>query len=143
MMCASKPISLQPAYQQFSQADASNPQPAASPGRRPPTVRVPSIRQTPIDELGQNEPVLAVVFSTLCPHDIGDYVELRLRSVDLKANLQRALKLFDGSFAQHSKFRYVAYNMLVRSQTNKPVPSSLKKNQREDITVEKLREMFN
>ncbi|KAG5993303.1 hypothetical protein E4U52_002087 [Claviceps spartinae] len=87
-----------------------------------------------LTSFGQNELVLALVFPTLCPHDLGDYVEPRLRSVDLKANLQRALKLFDRPFAQYSSFRYVA---------NKPLPYFLKKNQREDITVDKLGEMSN
>ncbi|KAG5943982.1 hypothetical protein E4U59_007736 [Claviceps monticola] len=64
-----------------------------------------------------NSFLLALVSPTLYPHDTGVYVEPRLRSVDSKANFQRALELSDGRIA-HPKFRYVAYNMLVRSQTN-------------------------
>ncbi|KAG5922008.1 hypothetical protein E4U61_005910 [Claviceps capensis] len=53
------------------------------------------------------------------------------------------LELPDGQFAQHFKLRYVVYSMWIRSQTNKRSTYYLKKYQREDITIEKLREMFN
>ncbi|KAG5961773.1 hypothetical protein E4U56_003732 [Claviceps arundinis] len=69
--------------------------------------------------------------------------EARLRTVTFKEYILRALKLSDGRFAQRSKFRYVVYNMWIRTQTHKRSTFYLKKDQREDITIEKLREMFN
>ncbi|KAG5995148.1 hypothetical protein E4U52_000310 [Claviceps spartinae] len=71
------------------------------------------------------------------------HVEARLRTVTFKEYILRALELSDGRLAQHPKFRYVAYNMWIRTQTHKRSTFYLKKDQREDITLEKLREMFN
>ncbi|KAG6127651.1 hypothetical protein E4U12_005759 [Claviceps purpurea] len=73
-----------------------------------------------------------MAFPTLYPHGTGDRVEARLRSVSFKDYILRALKLSDGRAARHPKFRYVLYKI-----------NYLEKDQREDVTVEKLREMFN
>ncbi|KAG6065200.1 hypothetical protein E4U32_007684 [Claviceps aff. humidiphila group G2b] len=75
-------------------------------------------------------------FPPLYPHGTGDYFEARLRTVTFKEYILRALELLDGRLVQHPRFRYVVYNMWIRT-------FYLKKDQREDITIEKLREMFN
>ncbi|KAG6108140.1 hypothetical protein E4U14_003834 [Claviceps sp. LM454 group G7] len=67
----------------------------------------------------------------------------RLSTVTFIEYILHALKLSDGRFAQRSKFRYVVYNMWIRTQTHKRSTFYLKKDQREDITIEKLREILN
>ncbi|KAG6089456.1 hypothetical protein E4U31_008155, partial [Claviceps sp. LM219 group G6] len=54
--------STQSSASQASQAGVSNRSPTTSPAGQP-AMRITSIRQTPIDELGQKEPLLAMAFS--------------------------------------------------------------------------------
>ncbi|KAG6116242.1 hypothetical protein E4U14_000372 [Claviceps sp. LM454 group G7] len=103
------PAVRSPSYQssassQTSQADASNRSPTVSPAEKP-AMRMQSVRQTPIDELGQMEPFLVMAFPTLYPHGTGDYVEARLRSKDRREDItiEKLLEMFNQNSEDQSR----------------------------------------
>ena len=76
----------------------------------------PSIRSTPIDEIGKSERLFAMAFPTLFPIGVADWHQGRIRSLDLQDWGQHMLKFHDGRFATHPRFRFLLFNLLIRQR---------------------------
>jgi hypothetical protein len=61
----------------------------------------PSIRLTPIDQIGKSERLFAMASPTLFPTGVADWHQGRIRSLDLQDWGQHMLKFYDGRFATH------------------------------------------
>lgn len=81
-------------------------------------LRMPDIRSTPLNEFNRSQPLLSLAFPTLYPRGQANFVQPRVRSVTYKQYINHAMKWHDGRFAKHPRFRYVAFNTLMRHSVN-------------------------
>ena len=77
---------------------------------------MPSFQQTPLSEWNSDNYILRMIFPTLYPYKTGDFQQARQRTVKMSDYFQHFMKYKDYRFAQHSRFRYVAFNILMRSR---------------------------
>ncbi|CAG9980511.1 unnamed protein product [Clonostachys byssicola] len=77
-----------------------------------------AIRSTSIHEFSLSQPLLLLTFPTLYPRGQADFVEPRVRSIKYDYYLQFAMKWYDSRFVRHPRFRYVAFNTLMRHHIN-------------------------
>jgi len=77
---------------------------------------VPSFRQTPISEWA-NQCILRMAFPTLFPQGLGDPNLERPHEIKYIDWIKHVLRLKDGRFARHPRFRYMVFNILLRSQS--------------------------
>ncbi|KAF1949335.1 hypothetical protein CC80DRAFT_510570 [Byssothecium circinans] len=75
------------------------------------------VRRTPISKYSNWEKILSLAFPTLYPNGIGDYMQPRMREVAYADYVQHMISYKDGRFAHHSRFRFAAFNTLLRRQT--------------------------
>lgn len=102
---------------------------------------MPKFHTMPLDEFNSSYPLLSRAFPSLYPCGEADFVEpLRQRKVNFDDYIDHMMKYQDGRFAQHPRFRYVAYNMLMRRQSMAKSKHFVRaNNQYQNITVEDLR----
>jgi Helitron helicase-like domain at N-terminus len=81
-------------------------------------VRAPSIRLTPIDEAAGKDRLFTMAFPTLYPTGRADYNAPRLRKVHLNDYAQHLIRFHDGRFGRHPRWRYLAFNMIMRRRAN-------------------------
>ena len=77
---------------------------------------MPSIRRTPLNEFNRSQALFSLAFPTLYPRGEADYIEPRLRPISYQDYLEHAMRYFDGRFARHPTWRFVAFNTLMRKQ---------------------------
>ncbi|EAQ88882.1 hypothetical protein CHGG_05501 [Chaetomium globosum CBS 148.51] len=82
-------------------------------------LQMPSIRRTPLDEFNQKHALLSLACPTLFPRGVAD---------------------FDGRFAKHHSFRFIALNTLMRQQARGHSRFYVSKNHRTPLTKEALQE---
>jgi ATP-dependent DNA helicase PIF1 len=83
-----------------------------------PYLSMGTIRKTPIDEFNRTQAIFSLAFLTLFPNGEAEYVDPRIREIPLRDYVRHLLLFRDGRFARHLRFRYVAFNMLMRRQVN-------------------------
>jgi hypothetical protein len=77
---------------------------------------MPEIHSTPLSEFNRSQALLSLTFPSLYPEGKGEFVMPRQRSIDYDVYLRHAMRWRDGRFARHPRFRFVAFNTLVRRQ---------------------------
>lgn len=77
---------------------------------------MPSFRPTPLSEFNKNQLLLSLTFPTLFPSGEAEFLTPRIRSVNYAPYIEYLIKYKDGWFARHPRFRYIAFNTLIRSQ---------------------------
>jgi len=85
--------------------------------QHPPTLphlSIGSIRATPINEFNRTQAIFSLAFPTLFPDGKAEFITPRLREVRLRDYVRHLLLYKDSRFAQHSRFRYVAFNIMMR-----------------------------
>ncbi|KAJ5171639.1 hypothetical protein N7492_004232 [Penicillium capsulatum] len=87
--------------------------PAAPPQ---PYLAVPSFQETPLDEFNTRQPLLSLAFPTLFPYGEAEFLQQRERKVEYSDYIRHLIKHELGAFAQHPRFRYVAFNTILRRQ---------------------------
>ncbi|KAJ5183745.1 hypothetical protein N7492_001361 [Penicillium capsulatum] len=87
--------------------------PAAPPQ---PYLAVPSFQETPLDEFNTRQPLLSLAFPTLFPYGEAEFLQQRERKVEYSDYIRHLIKHELGTFAQHPRFRYVAFNTILRRQ---------------------------
>jgi ATP-dependent DNA helicase PIF1 len=101
---------------------------------------MPDFRATPIDE-AHTEVLYSTVFPTLFPHGKADFSIPRRRTVTLQQWADHLIRHKDSRFASHPRFRYMAFNQIMRLRVNKVSQWLVKKsNSERQLTVEELRE---
>ena len=111
-------------------------------GRPAPNLGVPapSIRLTPIDEAAGKDRIFVMAFPTLYPTGRADYNAPRLRNVELDNYAQHLIRFHDGRFGRHPRWRYLAFNMIMRRKANRSArffvskASRLKEMNKEELT---------
>jgi hypothetical protein len=83
-----------------------------------PSLPVPSIRNTPIDEASGKDHIFAMAFPTLYPTGRADFNTPRLRKVDLNHYARHLMCFHDGRFGQHPRWRFLIFNILMRRKAN-------------------------
>jgi hypothetical protein len=105
---------------------------------------MPRLHQTPLDEFNRSQKLLSLAFPTLYPQGKADFLEPRMRSVDYKVYIKHMLLYIDGRFARHPRFRYVAFNTLMRRQINTRSSFFVKHRPNDRLVdIEDLRQAFN
>jgi hypothetical protein len=86
--------------------------------RRLPHMSMPTPQRTPLSEFNKSYALLSWAFPTLYPQGRAEFVESRLRDVNYPEYIRHLLLHKDRRFAQHPRWRYVAFNTLKRKQVN-------------------------
>ena len=82
-----------------------------------------------------------MIFPTLYSYETGDFQQARQRTVKMSNYFQHLMKYKDHCFTQHSRFRYVAFNMLMRSRVKTQARYFCSRNSEEShLTAEELQE---
>jgi hypothetical protein len=92
-------------------------QPGELAGQHPPALphlSLASIHATPINEFNWTQAIFSVAFPTLFLNGAAEFITTRMREIGLRDYIRHLLLYKDGRFAQHSRFRYVGFNMLMR-----------------------------
>lgn len=76
---------------------------------------MPSFHRPSISEFNCTQPLLSWAFPTLLPHGEAEYTLSRERTVPFPGYIKHLLKFHDGRFARHPRFRYVVFNIMMRS----------------------------
>jgi hypothetical protein len=84
----------------------------------PPSLPTPSIRMTPIDEASSQDRTFAMAFPTLYATGQADFNTPRLPKVDLNDYIQHLMRFRDSRFGQHPRWRFFAFNILMRRKAN-------------------------
>jgi ATP-dependent DNA helicase PIF1 len=79
---------------------------------------MPTPQQTPISEYQSTQATLSLAFPGLYPNGRAEYLTPRPREVKYTNYVRRMLLYRDIRFAQHPRFRYVAFNTIMRHQIN-------------------------
>ena len=79
---------------------------------------MPSIRRTPINEFNKLTPLFSLAFPSLFPCGKAEFLRQRVREIGLQDWVGHAMRWDDSRFARHPTFRFVALNMLMRSQAS-------------------------
>ena len=82
----------------------------------PRSLSVPSFRGTPVSEW-ENKCLFRMAFPSLFPRGEGDFYLPRDQDIKLADWIRHLLRYKDDRFARHSRFRYVAFNILMRKPT--------------------------
>ncbi|KAJ2966261.1 hypothetical protein NQ176_g10232 [Zarea fungicola] len=106
----------------------------------PHELQLPHIRHTPINEFNRSHALFSLAFPCLFPDGRADFVEPRLRSIEYKEYIEHTMRWYDGRFARHPTFRFVAFNTLMRSQARARSKFFVKQHDgsREPLTREQL-----
>jgi hypothetical protein len=72
------------------------------------------IRQTPLNKFNNTQALLSLAFPTLFPHDKVEFIMSRLAKISYQKYMRHAMKWHDGRFALHPRFRFVAFNTIIR-----------------------------
>jgi len=75
---------------------------------------MPTIQPAPIDEHNPNRPYIVEAFPSLFPTGRADFHDKRLHNVSAVDYFRHLMRYRDGRFAQHPRFRYFAWNSLLR-----------------------------
>jgi len=100
------------------------------------------IRHTPINEFNQGQALLSWAFPTLYPYGRGDIATPRLRTIPYDVYLAHCMRYHDGRFAQHPRFRFVAFNTLMRFQVNKKSSYYVTHNPDAPVDLDELQAAF-
>jgi ATP-dependent DNA helicase PIF1 len=112
-------------------------------GRDRVSLTLGTIRHTPIDEFTRDVPLLSLAFPTLFPTGAADFALPRQRKVDYLTYVRHLMCYKDGRFAQHSRFRYYAFNVHLRQQTTAKAGFFVnRRTGSEPITAEDIRAAF-
>jgi ATP-dependent DNA helicase PIF1 len=76
-----------------------------------------SISRTPIDEQDKSILLFSMAFPTLFPTGAGDFNHTREIKLKFEDWIKHLIRYKDGRFARHSRFRYMAFNMLLRHKS--------------------------
>jgi hypothetical protein len=102
-----------------------------------------SIRRTPIADLDAKERCLSLAFPSLYPTGLAEFVQPRLRDISYHSYVKLMLCYRDGRFARHPRFRYAAFNTIMRRQLQEKVGFFVKRYAgREEMTLEEIRAAF-
>ncbi|KAF1962381.1 hypothetical protein CC80DRAFT_400118, partial [Byssothecium circinans] len=83
-------------------------------------------------------------FPTLYLNGIGDYMQPRMWEVVYADYVQHMISYKDGRFAYHSRFRFAAFNTLLRRQTTAKVGFFVRKTlDGASMTAEDIQAQFN
>ena len=101
------------------------------------------IRRTPLNEFNRSQALMSWAFPTLFPYGRAEFVSPRLRSITYKDYLHHAMRYRDGRFARHPRFRFVAFNTLMRSTVNAKSSYFVRHTHQTQVDIDELREAFN
>lgn len=102
-----------------------------------------SIRRTPISEFNNREPLLSLAFPSLFPNGQAEFIQPRLREVDYLGYVRHLLCYKDGRFARHPRFRFAAFNMLLRRESAAKAGFYVRRTfEGQDMTVEDVQDEF-
>lgn len=77
---------------------------------------LPTLNQTPISEYQRTQATLSLAFPSLFPYGRAEYITPRPREVKFTDYVRHLMLYKDMRFAQHPRFRYVAFNTIMRHQ---------------------------
>ena len=102
-----------------------------------------TIDQNPVSEWDTNILYLSLTFPTLYPTGEADLNDVRIRSVKPADYYEHLMRYEDGRFAQHPRFRYVAFNMLMRKQASQKGTFFCKRNSKHNkMSLEELKDVI-
>jgi ATP-dependent DNA helicase PIF1 len=109
-----------------------------------PHLSLGSIHATPINEFNRTQAIFSLAFPTLFPNGAAEFITPRMREIGLRDYIRHLLLYKDSRFAQHSRFRYIGFNMLMRHQINSKSGFFVKKMRPEqgDLTLDDLKMAF-
>ncbi|KAF6834321.1 mitochondrial dna helicase [Colletotrichum plurivorum] len=105
-------------------------------------IDMPSFRATPLNDMNDKQALLSLAFPSLFPNGQAEFVQPRQRTVDYLTYVQHAIKWKDGRFARHPRFRFVAFNTMMRRKAAGRSVYFAKHTGRQELTVEDLRSAF-
>jgi ATP-dependent DNA helicase PIF1 len=113
--------------------------------RRLPSMSMPTPQQTRISEYQRKQGTLSLAFPGLYPYGRFEYLTPRAREVKYTDYVRHLLLYRDMRFAQHPRFRYVAFNTIMRHQINEKAGFFVRKldPQNKDLSLDDLRNAFN
>ena len=100
------------------------------------------IRQTPLNEFNTTQPLLSLAFPTLFPMGQVEFILPRYHKVNYHDYVKHAMKWHDGRFASHPRFRFVAFNTMMRQTVNSKSTYFVHHTRQAPITAEELRNAF-
>ena len=104
---------------------------------------LPALQSTPLSEYNQHQPLLSWAFPTLFPRGLGEYRMPRRRTVLFDDYATHLMKYCDGRFAQHARFRYVVFNIIMRTQvTNRARYYARQRQGQTSLTLEEIQAAF-
>ncbi|CAA9956395.1 Helitron helicase domain protein [Pyrenophora teres f. maculata] len=112
--------------------------------RRYASMSLPTLNQTPISEYQRTQARLSLAFPGLFPYGRAEYITPRPREVKFTDYVRHLMLYKDMRFAQHPRFRYVAFNTIMRHQINDKAGFFVKKldPQNKDLSLDDLRNAF-
>jgi len=101
---------------------------------------MPDFRAMPIDE-AHTQLLYSMAYPTLFPHGKADFSLPRHCTVTLQQWVEHLIRYKDGRFASHPRFRYMAFNQVMRLRVSKVSHWLVKKSDLErQLTIEELRD---
>jgi len=94
---------------------------------------MPTINSVPINEHDPNRRYMIDAFPTLFPTGKADFHEDRCNNVSAQDYFKHLMRFRDGRFAQHPRFRYFAWNSILRWDGKKRSRIFAKRNTKDDM----------
>lgn len=107
---------LQGDHQQAHVPPVQVPLQEAGPPRAQP--EMPNTRMMPLNEFNRSQPLRSLAFPTLFPRGQADFMDPRIRPTKYNEYIKLCLQWHDGRFARHPRFRFIAFNTLMRQHVN-------------------------
>jgi ATP-dependent DNA helicase PIF1 len=107
-----------------------------------PYLEMGDIRQTPLNEFNNTQALLSLAFPTLFPRGEAEFILSRLTKISYQDYVRHAMKWHDGRFASHPRFRFVAFNTIMRQQVNGKSTYFVHHTRQAPVTAEELRSAF-
>jgi hypothetical protein len=107
-----------------------------------PYIEMGDIRRTPLNEFNRSQPLLSWAFPTLYPRGTAEFVSPPERTITYNDYVGHAMRYRDGRFARHPRFRFVAFNTLMRSTVNAKSSYFVKHTPQGQVSLDELRAAF-
>ena len=100
-----------------------------------------TLNPEPINEFDQSLDIARMAFPTLFPNGWASFRASRPRGVTFREYVRHLMRYKDDRFAQHPRFRWWAFNTLMRNQSRESSKWMWKKLDNRDINIDGLRDL--
>ncbi len=116
--------------------------PVANPPARG-SVTQATLRSRPINEYDVSIDIGRMAFPTLFPNGAASFHTSRQREVSFKDYVKHLMRYKDDRFAQHARFRWWAFNTMMRAQAKGTSKWTWKRVNNRNVDIEELRALVN